>query len=449
MRKRISGSYNGQITDLKEDMEERKAFEEHLRRALYHLYDPEYLQQSPLADLFGVAGRYDTAAALRRILSEAVDALEPPDDDPSRWREWRLYEALLYRYVHQLSPNEVADQLGIGVRQLRREQRAALSLLADYLWAKFQLDQQQAEESNPEDNDLAIDPAVVNEELSWLRQTSQHADTDPETALKSTLDLAERVAAQYHVRFRVDMRPGLPHLAVHPVACRQLLLNLLTIAIPRASSGTVEIAPRVREWNIEIRIRSHTKSHEIQPTLREEKASLNLVHEIAQLCGGRLELDVDAAHFEALLVLPAVEQLPVLVIDDNPDTLHLLRRYVAGTRYRLITTSDPEQALDLIETHRPALIVLDVMMPQVDGWEVLSRLRQHPLSAQTPIIVCTILAQRDFALLMGASAFVHKPVTQQSFLAALDEQMAHRAPGSQTSPRYTGTDRAPKAPHGA
>ena len=71
----------------------------------------------------------------------------------------------------------------------------------------------------------------------------------------------------------------------------------------------------------------------------------------------------------------------------------------------------------------PQIIVLDVMMPHVDGWEILGRLRQHPVTGQIPIIVCTILAQEELALSLGASSFIRKPITRQAFLAALDHQI--------------------------
>jgi CheY-like chemotaxis protein len=88
-----------------------------------------------------------------------------------------------------------------------------------------------------------------------------------------------------------------------------------------------------------------------------------------------------------------------------------------------VGTRDPGQALSLAEKLSPQIIVLDVMMPQVDGWKVLGRLRQYPLTAHVPIVVCTILAHKELALSLGASAFIRKPVTRQAFLAALDHQI--------------------------
>jgi len=119
--------------------------------------------------------------------------------------------------------------------------------------------------------------------------------------------------------------------------------------------------------------------------------------------------------------LPPAEQAPVLAIDDNADTLKLYERYLSGSQYRLIGTPDPRQALSLAEQFDPAAILLDVMLPGMDGWELLGRLREHPLTAGVPVIVCTILPQEQLALALGAAAFIRKPVTREALLAVLDQ----------------------------
>jgi CheY-like chemotaxis protein len=130
-------------------------------------------------------------------------------------------------------------------------------------------------------------------------------------------------------------------------------------------------------------------------------------------------------------VVPAVAQVPVLVIDDNADTLQLLQRYTMGTRFRFMGSRDPEQALERAAEASPSVIVLDVMMPEIDGWKVLGRLREHPVTGGVPIVVCTILAQKELALSLGASGFIRKPMTRQEFLGCLDAALARRerAPG--------------------
>jgi len=149
------------------------------------------------------------------------------------------------------------------------------------------------------------------------------------------------------------------------------------------------------------------------------------------LCEGTLTVSDAEGVFKAALTLPASEQLPVLVIDDNADTLQLLRRYAAGTRYCLYALQNPEQAMSLVEKHAPKIIVIDVMMPHIDGWKLLAQLRQHPLSEHIPILVCTILPQEEMALSLGASGFMQKPLTRQAFLDALDRQVRRM----ETTPR--------------
>jgi CheY-like chemotaxis protein len=219
----------------------------------------------------------------------------------------------------------------------------------------------------------------------------------------------------------------LPNLAVHPVALRQTLLNVLGVAVHRAAGGEVRVSARSLRWQVEIGVEC-APGPAVPDPAPDEAASLDMARHLAGLCGGRLTVSPPGGTFAAALVLPALEQLPLLVIDDNADTLQLLQRYTAGTRYRFVGTREPEQALRLAEELLPQIILVDVMMPQVDGWEVLGQLRQHPLTAHVPIVVHTILAQEELALSLGASAFLRKPVTRQDFLTALDRLAVGIAP---------------------
>ena len=394
----------------------RDEFLKHLREDLVHLYEPRRLRHSPLAELFGVANRFDTASALQRILVDAVKSLQPAADEPSHSRAWDVYEPLFYRFVEQLDQAAVADQMRLSVRHLRRKEADALEVLADLLWSRYSSGTVAAVPQPSAGDEV---PPVGD--LSWLSQDTHPPTTDLNTALPGVLDLARRLAEEHRVRLEAALPGGaLPAVPGDPVALRQCLLSLLAVVIPRAAGGTVAFGAQHQGTYVALWLSCAAYPSGPKPALGDEAAGLNLAAELARLCGGRLDLDADARAFDARLWLPALAQSPVLVIDDHADALQLLERYTLGTRYSFVGSRDPEQAVPLAAQHAPCAIVLDVMMPNVDGWEVLGRLKRDPATAHIPVIVCTIMAQKEFARLLGAAAFLRKPVTRQAFLAALD-----------------------------
>lgn len=152
-----------------------------------------------------------------------------------------------------------------------------------------------------------------------------------------------------------------------------------------------------------------------------------MARQLLGLSGGRLTVHPsgDANSSGTItLTLAAAKRATVLVIDDNADTLRLVERYLTGGGYAFVGTRDPEQALALAARLAPAAIVLDVMLPGVDGWELLGRLRAHPKAADVPIIVCTILPEEHLAFSLGAADFLRKPISRRTLLAALQRQVA-------------------------
>ena len=406
-------------------------FVKQVRDALKHLHDLKYLHQSPLASLLGVDGRFDTPVALQEILTRAIERLEPAPGDPDRAQALTTYECLFYLYVQRFSQQEVADQLGISARQLRREQGTAIDALAHFLWQEHDLSSRLRLAAAGSGATLSQEDepgADMRQEPAWIRNAPQAEPTHLSQALSDVLDLARPLAGKYGVEIGIKTTDNLPCLAIHPVALNQMLLGLLSVAIHRSAGHALCVSAQLRRWEIEIQILSQGPS---QATAQSsDQASLDVARQLAHLCGGRLTLSDDGTAFQATLAIPALEQLPVLVIEDSTDTLQLFRRYASGTRYRLIASPDPEQALALAERLRPRIIVLDVMMPQVGGWKVLARLHQHPLIGDTPIVVCTILPQEELALSLGANGYLRKPVARQDFLAALDHQIRQTTPGS-------------------
>jgi len=156
------------------------------------------------------------------------------------------------------------------------------------------------------------------------------------------------------------------------------------------------------------------------------RGGVRVAGEWGRFSGGSLHHDIDSVReqvFNFRFTLPTDRQSAVLAIDDKPDTLQLLQRYTADTRYSLQCESNPARSLALAEETLPDVILLDVLLQGMDGWELLGRFRAHPRLGDKPVIVCTILPQRELALSLGAAGFLSKPLSQRQLLAALDAQL--------------------------
>lgn len=108
----------------------------------------------------------------------------------------------------------------------------------------------------------------------------------------------------------------------------------------------------------------------------------------------------------------------ILVIDDDEKITALLRRGLAFEGYKVITTNDPKDGLKQVLEHRPDLIILDVMMPQIDGWEVCRRIREG--GSDTPILMLTArddIKDRVKGLDLGADDYLVKPFALEELLA--------------------------------
>jgi CheY-like chemotaxis protein len=121
------------------------------------------------------------------------------------------------------------------------------------------------------------------------------------------------------------------------------------------------------------------------------------------------------------LWLPRSNQKIVLVIDDQTAVLNMFRRYLSQTNLLLVGVEDPKQAINLAKRLQPALITLDVMMPQMDGWELLQLLKLDEQVHHIPIIVCSAWDDPNLSRNLGAAAFLKKPVTQKMLLEVVDQ----------------------------
>ncbi|WP_299989101.1 response regulator [uncultured Ruegeria sp.] len=111
----------------------------------------------------------------------------------------------------------------------------------------------------------------------------------------------------------------------------------------------------------------------------------------------------------------------VLIIDDDPTVHDLLGRRMRREGYRILASTKGEEALELARKTKPDAITLDVFMPEIDGWAVLSKLKDDPELADIPVIMLTFAEDRTRGLSLGASEYLGKPIDTVELLSALKE----------------------------
>jgi len=120
---------------------------------------------------------------------------------------------------------------------------------------------------------------------------------------------------------------------------------------------------------------------------------------------------------------PGANEAPcVLVVDDDPAVLDLLRRILEKEHYRVATASSGQQAIELCATLKPCLITLDVMMPELDGWATLKKLKNDPATAEIPVVMVTMVDDKPLGLALGAADYVTKPFERDQILQILQRR---------------------------
>ncbi len=113
----------------------------------------------------------------------------------------------------------------------------------------------------------------------------------------------------------------------------------------------------------------------------------------------------------------------LLLVEDDPDILKLLSTTLSFRGYRVVTASNGKEGLDAVRQERPALVIADIMMPKLDGFGLVHRLRINPETRNIPVIfiTATFLSPEDkeFALDIGVTRFIQKPLDMDAFLQAI------------------------------
>lgn len=368
-----------------------------IRDALIYLYDNPRLEKHPLADRLEIRpGRGSRADALRRLLLEAVESLRV-SGLPLQAAGQRPYRVLLGRYVEGRTTPELETELALSSRQIRREQKEGLEAMASFLRQRMHQRQTQGPDAGP------------------LPAATETVDTDE--LLEGIVETLKPLARERGVDLQVEFSTPLPPVSAARITMRLALLNLLRRAVTASQKVVVRVKPSGKR--VELHVEASGQAGRIWP-LDEKPNGLTKAERLLQDSGGNLvRLGLTGRVEAAVVQLPVALRPTVLVIDDEPSDVRMYTRYLSRQAYKVQGVTDPREAFRLATEMHVDAILLDVMMPHLDGWEFLQRLRTNPETRDVPVVVCSVWNEPDLALSLGASEFLRKPVTQQQLLSAL------------------------------
>ena len=420
---------------------EREAFVGWVHDALNHLYDTRFLNRHPLADfLVGtMSDAVQRSRSLRRILVDAIRSLRPVPGTPAQSPDWRAHRILELRYIEGLTPVEVMDRLALSKSHYFREQARVVEAVADFLWihaAALPVDEQndlsEAHATNTTLASLDAPPGGSRSELAQaeVERLCSHAvweEIDVAELLIKLRTVIESLAVANGVTLELSAAGS--YLIAHGsrTLLRQSILNVVTYALDMAQGGALCIEPVNLGAETGFAVRAVRSGAETVPEKRRQGVGLEVARQLLEAMRGRLELEEGENDWQARLLWRAALGQTLLVVDDNRAFIDLIRRYLTGYTWQVLGAGSGQEARQLLADTRVDAMVLDVMMPEEDGWELLRALRTTEVTCDIPIIVCSVLNEPQLALMLGASAYLPKPVSPPALLRALSVQDANRA----------------------
>ncbi len=295
--------------------------------------------------------------------------------------------------------------------------------------------------------------------LEWKTEPVQASDiVDRATAATSSL------FDQKGIRLVREVGPDLPEITGDRDRLIQVVINLISNAVKFTDAGTItcrarragqELVVSVADTGMGIAPVDQPKVFErfkqVGDTLTDKPKGtglgLPICKEIVEHHGGRIWVESEpgkGSTFSFTLPIPAGEGEPagaagepvrfaalihqireqvgvaahgaregmarILVVDDDPNIRELLTQEFAEAGYRVGVAADGREAVDAVRRERPDLIVLDVMMPELNGYDVAAVLKNDPATADIPIVILSVLQDRDRGFRTGVDRYLTKPI---------------------------------------
>jgi len=399
----------------------KELFARYVKDALASFYDPVHLQTHPLTDLLSLppSPQETRGQLLRQLLREALDSLRPSENIPFGRPEWLGYRIMWLRYVESLDQSRICRELGISRASFYRYHQEAFAAVVSILWDRY-LTQEKKKGAPPVS---AGADALVKKEAHKALSSSRQRPVDLTQVLAGVQRTILPLVKQQGVSLQVREPDQLPTTYGDPAILRQIILNVLTEGMRFAADDSLELQIKVASTETVWRLRGLDGEH-----LRDLKEATGVVasRSLLSAYGGKLWFEGGKLAPCLCFSIPIIAPKTILIIDDDPDTINLYQRYLQAGRYSVQVATNSEEVWGFLEQGKPDLILLDVLMPQEDGWDILQRLKTLPELREVPVIICSVLSQPQLALALGALEVLQKPIDQLTLLQTVERALTAR-----------------------
>jgi len=225
----------------------------------------------------------------------------------------------------------------------------------------------------------------------------------------------ERLAQQQGIGLDIQLSETAIELNTDPALAQQVLINIISQVLQNARTPFLQV--RMDESNEQPSIRLGIQSESPQNSIHFDNPVTN---QFMEQLGWRLVPSIlSDQQIQEIKIILRGQETTILVIDDHPPLIELMRRFLTQTRCKVVGVSDGQKGIEMARSLLPDLIMLDVMMPEIDGWEVLQRLRNTPETVHIPVVICSIFNDPKLAYSLGATALLTKPVNREKLIDLL------------------------------
>ena len=308
--------------------------------------------------------------------------------------------------------------------------------------------------------------ALINDVLDLSKIEAGRIEIHPvnvalDVLVDDCLHTIEPMASNKELRLVKEVETDLPTLFADKVKLEQILTNLLSNAVKFTEEGTITLTARRRDGEVAIAVADtgigmpeqaleliFEEFRQVDSTAAREYGGtglgLSISRHLARLMSGDITVEstvgvgstftvrlparyagaqpagwaIAAPPYEEQAAQPENSKL-VLAIDDDPNVIYLLRENLTEAGYHVVAAASGSEGLLKARELRPFAITLDILMPHTDGWQVLHELKTDDATRNIPIIVLSVVDQKELGYRLGAFDYLMKPIDREVLLAAL------------------------------